>query len=48
MAVQARNAGGLDAGAKGNGERDRSGVGRGDMADGLDAEVSEQQGPRIA
>ena len=40
MAVQARDAGGLDGGDKGNAERDTFGVGRRDIAEGLDAEVN--------
>ena len=48
MAVQARDAGRLDGGDKGAAERDSFGVGRRDIADGLDAEVREQEGPRIA
>ena len=48
MAVQPRDAGRLDVGDKGDAERDSFGVGRRDIADGLDAEVREQEGPRIA
>ena len=39
MAVQPRDAGRLDVGDKGDAERDSFGVGRRDIADGLDAEV---------
>ena len=45
--VQARDARGLDVEDKGYGGRDRFGVRRRDSPDGLDAEVREQEGPRI-